>query len=137
MFLSLLAFDAATVAATYAKTGSIPVTSSGLTGEIRFDVKGFRTGDFIYVGISALSARNSNAMLLQNSSWILEDSVHMRRGGEADYKVVQSQVATSSVLQRNELLEFAKRGEAKGHGTCNESSLELSAHDPFNQLIYR
>jgi len=135
---AILAFDAATVAASHAKHGQLPTPLKGMSGEIKFDAEGFRAGEAICQGISALSANKSPyAMLLQNSSWMLEDALQIRGNKSMDFEVTDYQVATSSFISPKTLIEFVKTNMTEDVPPCPRISLEVLAHDPFNQHPYR
>lgn len=98
---------------------------SGMSGEIRFNSQGDRT-EGLYLGVSAIPS-SPPSPLLQPSNFILEDLISVSSKGIQDY-----QVATSSIFTREELLAVNVSQAA----ACSDETLEITAHDPFNQQSY-
>lgn len=133
ILLAVLTYDAIALAmADIANTLKLPFT--GLSGLIEFSKNGFRkTGS--YLGIS-LVPKNviANATLLQPSIWILEDIISLRGKNNHTPQISDYDVAMSSILSKDELLQIAK--STAHQAKCSEHLMKVIVHDPFTQMPY-
>jgi len=153
LLATILGFDPGTVAASHAKLGQVPNPVKGMSGEIKFGAERFRAGDAICQGISVLSAymqtrvhtpcsfktpHGCSRMLLQNSSWMLEDALQICGNKSSYFGVTDYQVDMSSFISPKIVIEFVKTNNmTKDVQPCPKISLAVLAHDPFNQHPYR
>ncbi|CAG7832091.1 unnamed protein product [Allacma fusca] len=130
---SILAYDAAWAARNYVKNNlDLALPMQGMSGEVSFDSDGYRQ-EGLYFGVSAVPELVSPLVtLLQPSKWILEDVINIVETIEGQYLITEYNVATSSMLTKEELTRFASG--TSNSSDCQEHFMEIMTHDPFSQI---